>query len=616
MRLYWRVLSYLGPYRGLLLAATLATFGFALFDALTIVALMPLLNAVFGLGPIQIGGDNNTIRWLLDHTLGAIIDMNAPPQRLLFSINVFILSVFLIKNIFDFFQQYLVVRLEQSVTRDLRTESYGHLLDLDMRFFGVTRAGQIISRLTSDADQLRNLVTKNIAKFATSILQVIITILIMMDISARLTIVCLTVLPAMFGIWGRLLKRLRRGDRKVLNLGGEVASHLQETVLGIRQVKGAGAEKFEKQRFHDLVRSYFKTVVRTERVRAVASPLTEMIGALGTVLLLWYGTKLVLVDHQLGGATFIGFLGLSLKLYAPVKWLSKFPSSIQPGLVAAERIFEFLDAPIEIADAPGARPFTGVQREIRFHDVSFEYEPDRPVLQDVDLTLKAGNVVALVGPSGAGKSTLVDLVARFYDPTSGRIEIDGMDLRAFSVHSLRAQLGIVAQETVLFHDSVRANIAYALPHATDEAIERAARAAHAHEFIVDLPGGYNTLLGERGTRLSGGQRQRLAIARAILRNPPILILDEATSALDSESERLVQDAMDKLLSGRTVFVIAHRLSTVRNADLIVVLQGGRIVQQGTHEELLAQGGLYRHLYRLQFAAIDEAQVRGVTVESV
>ncbi|HEX6560169.1 MAG TPA: ABC transporter ATP-binding protein [Longimicrobiales bacterium] len=610
MKLYWRVLSYLAPYRALLLAATLATFGFALFDALSIVALMPLLNAVFGMGPIQIGS-NNAISWLLDHTLGRIVNMNLPPQRLLLGINIFILIIFLIKNIFDFLQQYLVVKLEQSVTRDLRNESYGHLLDLDMRFFGVTRAGQIISRLTSDADQLRNLVTKNIAKFATSILQVLITIAIMLDISVRLTVVCLVVLPAMFGIWSRFLRRLRRGDRNVLNLGGEVASHLQESVLGIRQVKGAGAETFEKKRFQDLTRQYFKAVVRTERIRSMASPLTEMIGALGTVLLLWYGTKLVLVDHQLGGATFLGFLGLSLKLYAPVKWLSKFPASIQPGLVAADRIFEFLDAPIEIQDDAHAQQFPGVAREIRFDNVSFEYEPGRPVLEDINLTVPAGSVVALVGPSGAGKSTLVDLVARFYDPVAGRILVDGTDLRQFSLQSLRKQLGVVAQDTVLFHDTVRANIAYALPASTAEAIERAARAANAHEFIVQLPDGYETILGERATRLSGGQRQRLAIARAILRDPPIMILDEATSALDSESERLVQDAMDRLLHGRTVFVIAHRLSTVRNADQIVVLQNGRVVQRGSHDELLAEGGLYRHLYRLQFAVTDEAALRAV-----
>lgn len=608
--IYARVLTYLGPYRGLMFWAMAATFGFALFDALSIVALIPLLSALFNEGTLAFASAHGWMGWLLSNTVGRLVPPDLSPTIALLRINLFILAVFLIKNVFDFFQSYLVVKLKESVTRDLRTATYAHLLNLDMRFFGVTRAGQIISRLTSDAEKLRELVTNNLAKLATSLLQVVITIIIMLSTSVQLTVVALVVLPAMFGIWGRFLKRLRRGDRSVLDLGGEVASHLQETVLGIRQVKSAGAERFENQRFRDATQSYFKAVVRNERVRALASPLTEMIGALATILLLWYGSRLVLVEHKLDAGTFIAFLGLSLKMYVPVKWLSKFPATVQPGLVAAERIFEFLDAPIDITDAPDAVEFTNVKNAVRFENVTFEYLTGTPVLDNLNLDVPAGTVVALVGPSGAGKSTLVDLVARFYDPTKGRITIDGVDLKHFSVQSLRKHLGVVAQDTILFHDTVRNNIAYALPDAKIEDVERAARAANAHEFITQLPQGYDTLLGERGTRLSGGQRQRLAIARAILRDPPILILDEATSALDSESERLVQAAMDELLRGRTVFVIAHRLSTIRNADQIVVLQSGRIIQSGAHEELLGDEGLYRHLYRLQFATEDEVALRG------
>jgi subfamily B ATP-binding cassette protein MsbA len=609
MRLYFRILRYLAPYRGLLLAAVLATFGFAAFDAFSIVALIPLLSTLFGTAPIDTG--KSEIGGLMDRTLALFVRPDMDAQELLLAINLFILGVFLIKNVFDFLQQYLVVKIEQSVTRDLRNQSYAHVLHLDMRFFGRTRAGQIIARLTSDADQLRNLVTKNLAKFATSVLQAIIFVGIMLSFSVELTIVALVVLPAMFGIWSRFLKRIRRGDRKVLNLGGEVTAHLQETVLGIRQVKSAGAEDFEDYRFRDLTQSYFKAVVRNERIRAVAGPLTEMIGAFGTVLLLWYGSRLVLVEQSLAAQEFMVFLGLSLKLYSPVKWLTKFPASVQPGLAAGERIFEFLDAPIDINNSPNARPFTGVQQRVRFERVGFAYEPGRPVLEDIDVEVPTGSIVALVGPSGAGKSTLADLVARFYDPTSGRVLIDDVDLKEFQIQSLRAGLGIVSQDTILFHDTVRNNIAYGLASVADEDVERAARAANAHEFIVDLPDGYNTILGERATRLSGGQRQRIAIARAILRDPPILILDEATSALDSESERLVQDAMELLLRGRTVFVIAHRLSTIRHADQILVMQNGRIVQTGRHDDLLSQGGLYRHLYRLQFSAPDEAVLRAI-----
>jgi subfamily B ATP-binding cassette protein MsbA len=326
-----------------------------------------------------------------------------------------------------------------------------------------------------------------------------------------------------------------------------------------------------------------------------------MLAAVGTVILLWYGARLVFVGGELTGEAFIGFVALSTKLYAPVKYFSKLPANIQPGLVGAERVFEFLDTPIEIHDRPGARPFHGLRRELRFEGVSFEYRPGQAVLADVDLVVPRGSVVALVGPSGAGKSTLVDLLGRFYDPSAGRITADGVELSEFSIATLRASLGVVSQETVLFHDTVRANVAYGMPDASDADIERAGRAAYAHDFVSALPNGYDTVVGERGTQLSGGQRQRLAIARAILRDPPILVFDEATSALDNESERLVQAAIERLLEGRTVFVIAHRLSTVQRADQIVVLDRGRVVENGDHATLLAQGGLYRRLHDLQFA---------------
>ena len=609
LALYGRVLGYLRPYGGLIVAAVVATVGFAITDAFSLVMLIPFLNALFGDAPLNVGGSHDALEWVLNHTVGYWIAPDAEPQQVLLSVILFILAVVLLKNVFDFFQTYLVVRLEQAVTRDLRNQVYSHLLDLDMRFFGRTRSGQIISRLTSDADQLRSLVTRNIAKLATSVFQVIATLAALVAISIELTLVAIVVLPAMFGIWGRLVRRLRRADRGVLNLAGEVAAHIQETLGGIRLVKASAAEDFERDRFRALTRAYYKQFVRAERLRALAGPLTETMAALGTVVLLWYGSRMVLVEQALEGAAFMGFLVLSLRLYSPVKWLSKFPSSVQPGLAAAERLFEFLDTPIEMRDPPGAREFTGFRERIRFEGVGFAYVPGKPVLEDISFEVKPGEVVALVGPSGAGKTTLVDLIARFYDPTVGRITVDGVDLREFSLRSLRSHLGIVTQDTVLFHDTVRANIAYGLGDVPQEAIERAARAARAHDFIMQLPEGYDTVVGERGTRLSGGQRQRLAIARAILRDPPILIFDEATSALDSESELLVQQAIEQLLAGRTVFVIAHRLSTIRRADQILVMEAGRIVERGTHEELLSRDGLYRHLYRLQVAEDDEAALR-------
>ncbi|MCI0433661.1 MAG: ABC transporter ATP-binding protein/permease [Gemmatimonadetes bacterium] len=603
MRIWRRILGYLRPYGALILGATLATLGFAAADAFSFVMIIPFIQALTGETQSAVASGMDR---LLDATLGRLIDLTRPPEDILLPIVLFMFLVFMARNLFDYLQNYLVVRLEQSVTRDLRNQVYDHIVTLDLRFFGRTRAGQIIARLTGDIELLRTMITRNLAKLVTSVLEIAAFVTLMLLISAKLTLAAVVVLPAMFAIWRGLLSRLRRGDRRILHLAGEVTSHLQETVGGIRQVRAAAAEPFEAARFHALTHSYFKAVVRTERWRALAGPLAETLASIGTVLLLWYGARLVLATPaEVSGAEFIAFIGYSLKLYSPAKWLSKLPSTVQPGLVAAERVFEFLDTPVEMADPPDARPFTGVRAAIAFEDVTFEYEPGKPVLDGISFEVRPGEVVALVGPSGAGKTTLVDLLARFHDPTRGRITIDGTDLRAFSARSLRQNFGIVTQETVLFHDTVRANIAYALPDRPQEAVEQAARAANAHEFIARLPNGYDTVLGERATRLSGGQRQRIAIARAILRDPPILVFDEATSSLDSESERLVQEAVERMLEGRTVFVIAHRLSTVRHADLILVIEDGRIVQHGRHDELLAQGGLYRHLHALQFAVADE-----------
>jgi subfamily B ATP-binding cassette protein MsbA len=600
MSQYFRLLKQLAPYRLLLTGALLATFMFAVLDAFSFIMVFPFLDALFLGNAVNLYGAGETIGRLLENTIGRLLVPGADPMQAITALCIAIAVVFMLKNVFDYLRQYLVVQLEQSVTRDLRNLVYTHMLELDLRFYNRTRAGQIINRLTSDTDLLRTLVTKNISMFATSVLQVVISIVFLVLISWELTLLALVVMPLSFVAWRKLLAPLRRGDRRVLDMSGEVTSHLQETVSGVRQVKAAAAERFEASRFRSLTDLYFRSVVRTERIRALASPLSESMAAIGTVLLLWFGGRMV-VQGALTPGAFITFIGISLKLYQPAKWLSKFPATVQPGLSAADRIFEFLDTPLEMVDQPGARVFDTVKDAVRFENVSFHYTDDAPVLNDVTLVARRGTVTALVGPSGAGKTTLVDLIARFYDPTAGRITIDGVDMRDFSVKSLRRMMGVVTQETVLFHDTVRSNIAYALPDSSQEAVERAALAANAHEFISQMPDGYDTILGERGTRLSGGQRQRIAIARAILRDPSILIFDEATSALDSESERLVQEAIEHLLEGRTVFVIAHRLSTIMNADQILTMEDGRIVQRGTHDELLAEGGLYRKLYRLQHA---------------
>jgi ATP-binding cassette, subfamily B, bacterial MsbA len=630
---YLRILRYLRPYLPIFGVAVAATFLFAALDAFSIALLIPFLETLFadpegrgrmagggaepgateglsgdagaGAGAADAaadplaGGSSGGLEWGLDATLGRFVDLSAPPAEAMQGIIFFLLVVFLLKNIFDFLRNYLVAWIEQAVTRDLRNEVYGHLVELDLSFFGRTRVGQIVSRLTHDVEQLRTLVTKELAKIISSVFELAAALLIMVLLSWELLLAALVVLPIIAAVWGPLLRRVRRGDQSILNLAGEVNSHIQETLSGIRLVKASGAEDHERRRFGALTWAYFKAFVRTERWRALSHPLTETMSALGTVVILWYGTRLVLQGGVLSAEEFVVFLAFSMKLYSPVKYLGKLPAIIQPGIVASERVFEFLDAPVEVHDRDGPRTFTEVREGITFDRVSFHYREGEPVLDGITFEAPAGSVTALVGPSGAGKTTLMDLLGRFYDPTGGRILIDGAPLAEYSMASLRRRLGIVSQDTVLFHDTVRSNIAYGI-EATDEELERAARAAHAHPFIERLPKGYDTVVGERGTQLSGGQRQRIAIARAILRNPPILILDEATSALDSESERLVQDAMERLVQGRTVFVIAHRLSTIQRAERILVLEAGRIIQRGTHDELLAEGGLYRHLHDLQF----------------
>jgi len=609
VKTYLRILGFLKPHGHVFLAAVVATFVFAGLDAFSFLLVIPFLNVLLvdpsTPRPESISTGDALVDRVLNGTVGRMVDFQAAPEDAIKGIIVFLLVVFAIKNIFDFLKTYLMARVQQGVTRDLRDRVYDHLLDLDMAFFGRTKMGQILSRLTYDVEQLRVLVAKELGKVVSSVFEFLATLAGALIISWKLTVVAFVVVPVTMGVWGPLIRKLKRRDRRVLDSAAEVNAHIQETLTGIRLVKSSSTEEYERTRFHALTLRFYNRFLRSERLRALASPITEMLSAVGTVILLWYGARLVLVSGELTGPKFIGFLILSMKLYSPVKYLAKFPALIQPGLVGAERIFEFLDAPIDIRDPEGAKPFPGLEKEIEFRGVSFEYRPGEPVLSEVSFKVSRGSVVALVGPSGAGKTTLLDLLARFYDVSAGGISIDGTDIREFSLRSLRSALGIVSQETILFHDTVRANIAYGSVDPTQEEIERAAVAAHAHDFISHLPHGYDTVVGERGTELSGGQRQRLAIARAILRDPPILVFDEATSALDTESERLVQEAIDRLLEGRTVFVIAHRLSTIQRSDQILVLDRGHLVETGTHQSLLDQGGLYRHLYELQFADATE-----------
>ena len=599
MPLYKRILSYLAPHSRLIFVAIVATAIFAVLDATVYVLLIPFMETLFVRGLTASTPVDSGMARLLDATVYRWVDVGGSPLSAIGSIIVLILLVFAAKNLFHFLRVYLLARAEQGFNRDVRNSVYSRLVDLDLGFFGRVRTGQIVSRLTTEVEQVRTLVISEFSSVVSAMLEFSAALVAMLLISWKLTTAAFLVIPAAMVFWGPLVKVLRRRDRRVQHLGGEVNAHILETLSGIRLVKSASAESRERERFEKLTGDYFYQFMRAEFTRALAAPVTEMLAATGTVVLLWYGARLV-IEGDVTGAQFVGFLGLSMKLYSPVKRIAKFPATAQPGLVAAERIFEFLDAPVEIRDSPEAASLKSIEREISFENVSFSYRDGDPAIDRVSFCVPKASMLALVGPSGSGKSTIVDLLGRFFEVADGRITIDGIDIRSIRLADLRALIGIVSQETVLFHDTVFANIAYGSTDTEQRSIEAAARAAHAHEFICGLPNGYKTFVGERGFQLSGGQRQRIAIARALLRDPPILILDEATSALDTGSERVIQGAIKKLVDGRTVFVIAHRLSTVQRADQILVMDKGRIVGRGTHASLVAESGLYRQLYELQF----------------
>jgi len=604
LKLYLRILGYLRPYTALFVVSVVAMVVFSALDAFSMALLIPFLGVLFRepgeAGASLLDGREGWLFEMLERGIGWLLPADAPMVGLR-NVLLLLFVVFLVKNIALYIQTYTVAVIEQRVTRDLRNQIYDHLMEMDFGFFLRTKSGQIISRVTNDVDQLRTLVTRNLAQGLSNLIQALVFLVFLLLISWQLTLLTMFALPLMVGLWNRFRDRVRRGVLKVWNAVGELSSHIQETIGGVRLVKASGAESYERARFRELTRRHYKAVVRNERWRQFFPSANEMIIATALLAVLYFGSRLVLVNGTLEPDAFIAFAVMAARILSPVKWLGKFPSVVQPGLAAGERAFELLDERPAITEREGARPIETFREAIRLEGVSFEYEAGEPVLRDVDLEIARGDVVALVGPSGAGKTTIANLVPRFYDPTAGRITIDGLDLRDLRIDALRALMAIVTQETILFHDTVRSNIAYGLEHVGEAELEAAARAAHAHEFIRELPGGYDTVIGERGTRLSGGQRQRIAIARALLRDAPILILDEATSALDTESEALVQDAIERLMQDRTVLVIAHRLSTVRKADRIVVMRDGRVVDEGRHDELLDREGLYRRLYRLQFA---------------
>ena len=570
----------------------------ALFDAFAFSLLIPFLNALFGLPPIPLSG--SVASRMLQSTIGVFLDP-ADKMGSLQHVIWIILAVMVIKNVLQWLAGQFGAQLQEYVVRDLRDAVYRHLVRLPLPFYARNKSGQLIARVLTDTDQTKSLATELITRGIQSSATVISYVALMLAISWQLSLMALVVVPVLTLALQPLLRRLRKGHKRLRNDYGEMMSVLQEVIGGVRLVKSFRAEPYEDERFTGASRTYSQGMVKVSRTALASQPLSEVLGTIITVAVLWFGARQVLLDGAMQGSELIGFIAVVLRLMQPLKALTQLPAVAQGALAASERVFEVLDQQTEDALDRGTREVQGVQQGVAFEGVGFTYG-DAPVLADISLRAAKGEVVALVGASGAGKSTLVDLIPRFHAPSVGRITIDGVDTQEITLPSLRSLIGIVSQDTVLFNDTVTANIAYGVSaQYTRVQVEHAARMANAHAFITELPQGYDTVLGDRGMRLSGGQKQRLAIARALLIDPPILILDEATSALDTESERLVQEAIDRLLEGRTVFVIAHRLSTIQHAAQILVLDRGRIVERGAHDELLAKRGAYARLHALQFA---------------
>jgi len=567
-----RLLAVLRPYRSKLLLAMVGMIIVGGFNALQAYMVKPLLDEIF-------------------------FQRNA---QLLHILPLGLLAIFFVKGIFYFLYSYLLEMVGQSVIRDFRNNIYIHIQSLPLSFFHKKPTGELISRIMNDVSMVQGSVSHALIRVLRDLCSVVGLLGVIFYMDWRLALLSLVFLPMAalpIVIYGKKFRRISTSYQTKI---GEATSLLHETIAGVRIVKAFGMESFEIQRFKAKMQSIMDTLMQETKYSCLSHPMIEFLGGVGIALIIWFGGGQVLQGNSTPGA-FMSFLAALMMLYEPVKGVTKINTTIQQGLAAAARIFTLLQVQPDIKEDADAQELEGFREAIVFKDASFSYEEGVFVLKHVNLRVRQGEVIALVGPSGGGKSTLANLIPRFYDITQGALLIDGIDVRNLTFASLRHQMALVTQQTILFNDTVRNNIAYGREACSEEEIVEAARLAYALDFILALPQGFETKIGESGARLSGGQQQRLSIARAILKDAPILILDEATSALDTESEREVQKALENLMKNRTTIVIAHRLSTIQNADRIVVLKEGQIVEEGTHEELISAGGEYNLLYQLQFS---------------
>lgn len=592
MRDYLKLFRFVKPYLHLFGFASICMAFSALFDGVSLAMIVPLADKVLTNKKIIVPAK-------LPSLLSGLIDkINAtPPAILLNYMAVAVIALFIFKGIFGFLQSYLMSDIGQRVVRDIKSHLYEKIQSLSLDYFSHKRAGELVSRITNDVKLVENAVSYGSTDLIYQGLQVVLFAFLIFFIHPRLALIALVLLPLISLPIVKVGKVLRKLSHRSQEKMADLNSLLQETILGVRIVRAFNMEDYEVEKFNTVNQGYYRICMKSIKRMLLLAPGTEIIGVIaGVFVFFWAGRDVI--AGKLSFGVFGLFLGSLLSMVRPFKKLSQVNALNEQAAAASNRIYDVLDAAPSVVDKPAASSLSGLNKNIVFEGVWFNYN-HHDVLRDISLEVKKGEVLAIVGPSGAGKSTLVDLIPRFYDPKKGRIMIDGVDIRDFSLSSLRDQVGIVTQETILFNDSIRSNIAYGRPDTSLSEIEKAASQAHAHDFISRLSAGYDTVIGDRGMKLSGGERQRIAIARALLKNPPILILDEATSQLDTESERIVQGAIDKLIQGRTVLIVAHRLSTVHNAHKIIVLDKGSLMEQGTHKELLEKNGLYSRLYQAQ-----------------
>lgn len=607
MSYYRRAIQYILPYKSSLLAGIFFNILYAIFNIVAMLFFIPVLNILFDketekilTKPVfdgKIFSIGNYLKDNFNYFIQQIQTEKGPEYVLLITCIIFI-SMFFLRNIFNYFSEFYLTYSRTGVSRDFRIHLHNKILDLPVSFFSETRKGDVFARITSDVGEIEGNILNSLIDIIRSPIVIILTMGYLLYSNFQLTVFTLIVFPIMGTIISIIGRSLKKDTGEAQNELGKMYSYVDEALVGLKIIKIFNASEQIQNRFNKTLNTIRDLSLRLFKKKALASPVSELLGAVTIGMIVYFGGRLALKGEGLTGAEFITYIGLFYTILDPLKRLSNSISNFQKGEVSAKRVFEILDADYHIKEIEGAKEVENFENKIEFKNISFAYE-DREVLHNFSLTIPKGKTVALVGQSGSGKSTIANLITRFYDVEHGEILLDGTNIKDIKLSSYRRLFGLVTQDNILFNDTIANNIALGIPNAPIQNIENAAKVANANDFILELPEGYNTGIGEAGGKLSGGQKQRISIARAVLKNPPIMILDEATSALDTESERFVQDALEKMMQNRTSLVIAHRLSTIQKADLIVVMEKGVIVEQGSHQELYDNNGIYRKLVDLQ-----------------